>query len=236
MIPISYKSEGVGRLLSSTKIRHIWNFKINNKDHKVEFFESKMSGNFQVILDGQATLYKGNHQGKEKNFVFDFDVNGVNLQIRTNGTGFEIYSNGKSFHYLLMNPTISPVTPPSRANDATFQALLETGLKRKLTDGVLMNRGMSLNSAGSPVSVQSPAQMQATNDFLYGGIPTGTPLIDPNLLINNTARVSGYPALKPIKIQGRCQLESRGDYFMEIDFPIGEARKAAIYTEVHREF
>ena len=237
MQPIDYRNEGVGKFLSTSKIRHTWNFKIHGKDHKVEFFDSKMSGNFQVMLDGSTNLYKGNNNGKDKQFVYDFDINGVNLQIRNTGNGYELFSNGKGFQYLLKNPSMVSAFQP--ANDMVFQQLLQDGLKRGFSSphaAPVRTNSVDKSIPGNPTF--PPSKNRSISEYAHPsqGIPIAKGIIDPNKLLANASgkNYPAHPSNRSIRIQGNCVLEGRGDYFMEIDFPNTDSSKQAVYLEVHR--
>ena len=51
-----YKSEEIGKHVKASKIRHIWEFKINGKNHFVELFESKFSNKRKIIVDNKVVL------------------------------------------------------------------------------------------------------------------------------------------------------------------------------------
>ena len=204
-----------------------YTFKINNKTHKVDLLESKMSGNFEIILDDQATLYKGNHQGSEKGFLFDFDVNNVNLQIKSVDGTFDLFFKTKSFHFYLKNPDVNRHSVSAK-NDhhsipvkGTFEADLRNGIIQH--NPIPVQPHLDFVRRGT-VEARSVERARGLSEF-GGGIPVKkTPYIDPNMLVGSK---------REVVVHGRCQLESRGDFFLEIEFPEGNDNADVIYQVVH---
>ena len=81
MIPIKYTAKGIGKFIADSKMEHTWDFQISGTVHKVICKESKISKNFEIILNNQI-IYKGNSgPGDIKNFTFDFFVNSIQCSI-----------------------------------------------------------------------------------------------------------------------------------------------------------
>ena len=228
MIAISYRNQGIGKLVANSKLKHSWTFKINNKTYKVDLLESKMSGNFQVILDEQATLYKGNHKGSKNTLLFDFDVNNINLQIKSVDGIYDLFYKTKSFHFYLKNPQ-SNRNSVSNKNDHHSIPIKEA-FEEELRNGLIqygqipMNHNLNLIRRGT-VDSKSIERNRGLSEF-GGGIPVNKkiPFIDPNMIIANK---------REVYVHGRCQLESRGDFFLEIVFPDGTDNAGVIYQIVH---
>ena len=227
MIAISYKSQGVGKFLSNSKVQHTWTFKINSKTHKVDFLESKMSGNFEIVLDDQARLYKGNHQGTEKAFLFDFDVNNVNLQIKSVDGVFDIFYKNHSFHFYLKNPEFNRHSVSAQVDarpipmGASFENELRNGILQH--NPIPIQKKVDLSRRGT-VEARSVERKRALSEFGLAIPVQKLPLLDPRVVVGKT---------REVVIHGRCQLESRGDFFLEIEFPDGNDNAFNIYQVVH---
>ena len=53
---LQYEYREVGKTFSSSKILHIWTFTLEDKFHKIEFWDSKLSGKKKIAADAQVIL------------------------------------------------------------------------------------------------------------------------------------------------------------------------------------
>lgn len=77
----------------------MWEFVLNNKYHKVEIFNSKMSGKKKLCLDAQV-LNESKSYGNEYTYSFKIDKNYFNL-IQSGTDKFELRIDNKSFQTLI---------------------------------------------------------------------------------------------------------------------------------------
>lgn len=230
MIAITYTSEGVGKFVSSSKMKHTWTFKMNNKTHKVDFYESKITGNFEVILDGSVTLFKGNHNNLgQAGFQFDFKINNVDMKIKSNNGAFDLIYNSKSFQYYLKNPEVNSDFSKRNTNPQ-LQDFGNPNFQEQLRKGILGDIPRD-----QPDFIKNPQPRRPTSIEIsrkssdYPSIPIKK--------LNSIDHANNYHK-SPIKVLiiGRCQLESKGDFFFPIDFPQGAETNNVVYGLVHSNF
>lgn len=200
MQPIEHKTEAVGKIFGTSKIKHTWIFRVYQKTHTIDLFESRVSGNFRVVLDEKSDLYNGALSGLSKEFIFDFDINGVNLQIRPFGNGFELFCQGKSFSYLQKNPIVeqtrmsnsdpqfgkkgSNTSGNQGLNDQVLQGMLQNGLRRHMDsinqrhnsiDGNFLGPPSHSNSQNSTGKNYSGFEPQTAQNIYSGFEPQSPP-------------------------------------------------------------
>ena len=54
---LRYDQKEVGKTFSSSKILYTWEFILNKKSHKVEFYDSRLSDKKKITLDGSVLFY-----------------------------------------------------------------------------------------------------------------------------------------------------------------------------------
>lgn len=53
-----YFSKEVGKTIKKSKVKHVWEVTLDNKNHVVELFDSKLSGKMKVVKDGQVIFFE----------------------------------------------------------------------------------------------------------------------------------------------------------------------------------
>jgi len=48
-VPIHFEINEVGKTFKSTKKQYVWKFKLDNKEYKIEFFNSSLSGKKKIL-------------------------------------------------------------------------------------------------------------------------------------------------------------------------------------------
>ncbi len=51
---VTYERREVGKTIKSTKILNIWSFILEKKYHRIELYDSRISGRKKLVLDGQT--------------------------------------------------------------------------------------------------------------------------------------------------------------------------------------
>ena len=165
MIPIKSDVKGVGKWLSSSKLKYTWDMKINAEPVQVILFHSKISGKFMIKEGQKKTLFAGVFNGAPETFVFNFRIKTLVFDLKYSIDGFDIFLNGKSFAYLKANPVAMKHTNqeihqiPIKSVNEDFQDRLRQGLTRQATlssnknrrpsDGIPLERHNSLSKRSS---------------------------------------------------------------------------------------
>ena len=90
---LNYFRQKIGRKIKATKNYHLWEFNLNGIYHRIELYHSLVSGNIRVLLDGQIL---------EKNLRFDFDIDGIIVEIiKKNLEDFDLYVGERTFNEML---------------------------------------------------------------------------------------------------------------------------------------
>lgn len=86
---LHYKEENVGKLISFSKRKFVWEFEMNGKQCVLTLKVSKITDNYSVELNKQL-LYKGN-KSYDHNFEFKFKIEGIALSIKKHNANFVLY-------------------------------------------------------------------------------------------------------------------------------------------------
>ena len=96
---LRYDIKEVGKTFSSSKILHKWEFILNNKYHKIEFYDSRLSYKRKIILDSSVLFYK---KDDREFFVFKFTLAGHKFEInQVNLDKYDIRIDGIRFQHLM---------------------------------------------------------------------------------------------------------------------------------------
>ena len=96
---LRYDRKEVGKTFSSSKILHKWEFILNNKYHKIEFYDSRLSYKRKIILDSSVLFYK---KDDREFFVFKFTLAGHKFEInQVNLDKYDIRIDGIRFQHLM---------------------------------------------------------------------------------------------------------------------------------------
>ena len=69
---LNYIERNIGSKIKSTKKQYIWEFNLDDKDEKIEFFDSHLSLKRKVIVNGQIIYDK--QDSNPNQFVFNFQL------------------------------------------------------------------------------------------------------------------------------------------------------------------
>jgi len=91
-----YVEQEVGKHIKSSKVHFIWEFMLDNKAHKIELYDSKLSGKKKVIKDGQVFAEV------EDDFAFSktFDIGKHSCTIIQHGEKYELRVDNQSFNHM----------------------------------------------------------------------------------------------------------------------------------------
>ena len=96
---LKYDRKEVGKTFSSSKILHIWEFILNNKYHKVEFYDSRLSYKRKILLDSSVLFYE---KDDSEFFVYKFTLAGHKFEIgQVNLDKYDIRIDGVRFQQLM---------------------------------------------------------------------------------------------------------------------------------------
>lgn len=91
-----YVERNVGGTFKSTKKQYIWEFSLNGERHKIEMFDSKLSGKKKVIKDGIIEC----DTVCEESFFKNFSINGHNCTIIQCGDKNELRIDNQTFEHM----------------------------------------------------------------------------------------------------------------------------------------
>jgi len=100
-----YKEDETGKLIKSTKKKYTWQFTEGQNTHKIELFDSKLTGKKRIEADGKIVFPA---QSVSSLFSHAFHLGNNNIAIVQNGSTFECRINNLPFsHYLNLQKNIS---------------------------------------------------------------------------------------------------------------------------------
>ena len=96
---LRYDQKEVGKTFSSSKILYIWEFILNKKPHKIEFFDSRISDKKKITLDGSVLFYD---KDDSEFFSYKFSLAGARFELcKISDERYDIKINGKRFKQLM---------------------------------------------------------------------------------------------------------------------------------------
>ncbi|XP_026189865.1 uncharacterized protein LOC34621938 [Cyclospora cayetanensis] len=179
----------VGQTIESSKVKYQWHFRIANSDHRVEFFNSKISGRKKLYMD--ARLIHMQQQLRSSGFEYSWPCQGhlLSLIYDPRAQAFALTINGLPFQ-LFYRRKSSSASPPS------------TGGAASATDTGGTSLGAPISASGVPTSDDTElaqldgafwSEQPATPDFPTPAGPSEEPhVMQPQL-----------PPPKPLPPQGR---------------------------------
>jgi hypothetical protein len=87
----------VAKHIKSTKKQFIWDFVLDGKSHKIELFDSRISGKKKVLKDGLILLQTEDDTA----FIKSFDVGKHNCTLIQHGEKYELRIDNQSFNHLM---------------------------------------------------------------------------------------------------------------------------------------
>lgn len=92
----TYEQKSVGKLLSMTKVRHLWKLRVNGHHYEIKAAESLISGKFVVMVQSDIVFNeKVDKEAKKKGLQVHGD--GLDLTFRTASKGLDLFVNGVKF-------------------------------------------------------------------------------------------------------------------------------------------
>ncbi len=94
---LSYVEQDVGQHIKSTKKHFIWEFLLDGKPHKIELYDSRLSGKKKMIKDGQ--VWK--EVEGDVAFSKSFEIGRYSCTIIQHGEKYELRVDNQSFSHLM---------------------------------------------------------------------------------------------------------------------------------------
>ena len=96
---LRYDQKEVGKTFSSSKILYTWEFILNKKSHRIEFFDSRLSDKKKITLDGSVLFYD---KDDSEFFSYKFSLAGCKFELcKISEDRYDIKINGKRFKQLM---------------------------------------------------------------------------------------------------------------------------------------
>ena len=96
---LRYDQKEVGKTFSSSKILYTWEFILNKKSHKVEFYDSRLSDKKKITLDGSVLFYD---KDDSEFFSYKFSLAGYKFELcKISEDRYDIKINGRRFKQLM---------------------------------------------------------------------------------------------------------------------------------------
>ena len=96
---LRFDQKEVGKTFSSSKILYTWEFILNKKSHKIEFYDSRLSDKKKITLDGSVLYYD---KDDSEFFSYKFSLSGSKFELcKINEDRYDIKINGKRFKQLM---------------------------------------------------------------------------------------------------------------------------------------
>ena len=87
--------ENIGKIIKSSKKSHNWIFYIDKTLCHLVFTNSKFTGNFKIFVN-KKFIYNGTNTN-ENNFLFNFVLQKIKMQIKKIRNDYELYIQGTPF-------------------------------------------------------------------------------------------------------------------------------------------
>lgn len=98
---LAFNKYKVGKVIKASKVRHSWRFELEDAEHTIDLYVSRMSRKRKVIADGSITL---EFKGKSMGASFPVKIGRHNLSIfQVSAGNFDLRYNNRSFQSLLLN-------------------------------------------------------------------------------------------------------------------------------------
>jgi len=94
---LTHLEKDVAKHIKSTKKQFIWEFVLDGKSHKIELFDSRLSGKKKVLKDGLILMQTEENVA----FIKTFDVGKHNCTLIQHGDKYELRIDNQSFNHLM---------------------------------------------------------------------------------------------------------------------------------------
>ena len=94
---LNFIERNIGSKIKSTKKQYIWEFTIDNLNHKIEYFDSVISKKRKVIVDGK--LFFTTDDGYKDSFFLNFQLKGHNITINRTFNRVDLRIDSESFEH-----------------------------------------------------------------------------------------------------------------------------------------
>ena len=113
---LRYDQKEVGKTFSSSKILYTWEFVLNKKSHKIEFYDSRLSDKKKITLDGSVLFYD---KDDSEFFSYKFSLAGYKFELcKISEDRYDIKINGKRFKQLMSDERNGKLEKAREAREA----------------------------------------------------------------------------------------------------------------------
>ena len=96
---LRFDKKEVGKTFSSSKILYTWEFVLNKKSHKIQFYDSRLSYKKKLTLDGSVLFYE---KDDSELFKYKFSLAGAKFELFSDfDDNYDIKVNGIKFKQLM---------------------------------------------------------------------------------------------------------------------------------------
>ena len=95
---LNYIERNIGSKIKSTKKQYIWEFTLDDKDEKIEFFDSHLSLKRKVIVNGQIIYDK--QDSNTNHFILNIQLDGHNVTINKTFDKVDLRIDSESFEHI----------------------------------------------------------------------------------------------------------------------------------------
>ena len=95
---LNFIERNVGSKIKSTKKQYIWEFTLDNKNHKIEYFDSLLSSKRKVLIDGKVLFTT--EDGYKDSFILNFQFDGHNYTINRTYDRVDLRIDSESFEHV----------------------------------------------------------------------------------------------------------------------------------------
>jgi hypothetical protein len=94
---LTHLEKDVAKHIKSTKKQFIWEFVLDGKSHKIELFDSRLSGKKKILKDGLILMQTEENVA----FIKTFDVGKHNCTLIQHGDKYELRIDNQSFNHMM---------------------------------------------------------------------------------------------------------------------------------------
>ncbi len=94
----NYTIKEVGKTIKASKVKHTWEVTIDNKQHLIELFVSKLSGKIKVVKDGTTIFFEEEY---DQLLSLPFHIDKHNCSLVQSGDAYEVRIDNLVFNHLM---------------------------------------------------------------------------------------------------------------------------------------
>lgn len=94
----NYSIKEVGKTIKASKVKHTWEVTIDNKQHIIDLFVSKLSGKIKVVKDGTTIFFEEEY---DQLLSIPFHIDKHNCSLVQSGDAYEVRIDNLVFNHLM---------------------------------------------------------------------------------------------------------------------------------------